>query len=135
MLARHGSSHEKVRGPIQTVKAGGLASALGDSYYHSPHGKGSRADHRARLPQGCDYDAWKRSFDEVVATPLHGAVRSTRVWRSLDDPNLVVLYETYDSRAAAEATFTNPAALAAMEEAGVDVSTLRVEYLDEVAMP
>lgn len=80
-----------------------------------------------------DFDAWKRSFDEVVTSPLHGAVRSTAVWRSQDDPNLVVLCERYDSREAAEATVTNPAALEAMATAGVDTTTLRIEYFDELA--
>ena len=79
------------------------------------------------------YETWKLAFDEVVAGPLHDAVRSLTVWRGQDDPNLVILCETYASREAAEATFTNPAALAAMAEAGVDTSALRVEYLDEVA--
>ena len=71
-----------------------------------------------------DYDAWRRVFDGVVTGPH-------QVWRGQDDPNLVVVHETYDSRDAAEAAF-GPAIMDAMAQAGVDASSLRIEYLDDV---
>ena len=71
-----------------------------------------------------DYDAWRRVFDGVVSGPH-------RVWRRQDDPNLVIVCETYDSRAAAQAAF-GESTLAAMATAGVDAGTLQIEYLDEV---
>jgi hypothetical protein len=71
-----------------------------------------------------DYDAWRRVFDEVVESPH-------RVWRGQDDPNLVIVCETYDSRVAAEAAFGD-ATVRAMARAGVDASSLRIEYVDEV---
>jgi hypothetical protein len=80
-----------------------------------------------------DYDAWRRVFDEVVAGPLYEVVRSHGVWRGQDDPNLVVVGETYDSRAGAEAAFSDPAGLEAMAHAGVDTSSMQIHYLDEVA--
>jgi hypothetical protein len=80
-----------------------------------------------------DYDAWKRVFDEVVASPLYDVVQSHRVWRGQDDPNLVFVCETFASREVAEAAYSDPAGLQAMERAGVDMSSLQVHYVDEVA--
>ena len=80
-----------------------------------------------------DYDAWKIVYDEVYAGPLASAVLTHRIWRGQDDPNLVVIEETYESREAAEATLTNPALADAVAGAGVDLSSLRIDYLDEVA--
>jgi hypothetical protein len=71
-----------------------------------------------------DYDAWRQVFDEVVTSPH-------RVWRGQDDRNLVIVCETYDSRDAAEAAFGDPT-MQAMARAGVDASSLLIEYLDEV---
>ena len=44
-----------------------------------------------------DYDTWKREYDAITAGPRGAAVRSHTIWRSLDDPKLVILAETYDS--------------------------------------
>lgn len=79
-----------------------------------------------------DYDAWKTVYDEVDAGPLASDVRSYRIWRGHDDPNLVVIAETFDSQIA-ESTLTNPALGAAIANAGVDMSSMRIDYLDEVA--
>jgi hypothetical protein len=72
-----------------------------------------------------DYDAWRRVFDEVVGVPH-------RVWRGQDDPNLVIVWETWDSREEAEASFGDARTAQAMARAGVDASSLRIEYVDEV---
>jgi hypothetical protein len=80
-----------------------------------------------------DYDAWKRVFDEVVASPMYDIVQSHRVWRAQDDPNLVFVCETFASRDVAEAAYSDPAGLEAMEKAGVDFSSLKFHYVDEVA--
>lgn len=71
-----------------------------------------------------DYDSWRRVFDEVVRSPH-------RVWRGQDDRSLVIVCETYDSREAAEAAFGDETTRA-MARAGVDASSLRIEYVDEV---
>jgi len=71
-----------------------------------------------------DYDAWRRVFDEVVGSPH-------RVWREQDDRNLVIVCEAYESREKAEAAFGDTTAQA-MARAGVDTSSLRIEYVDEV---
>jgi hypothetical protein len=57
-------------------------------------------------------------------------VRSHRIWRGLDDPNLVVVVETYDSREDAEWSVAHPDLPAALAEGGVDMDSVRLDYLD-----
>lgn len=80
-----------------------------------------------------DFDAWKVEYDRVTAGPLGSDIRSWRIWRGQDDPHLAIVEETYDSREAAEAAFDNPAVVDEIVKAGVDMSSVRIEYLDEVA--
>ena len=42
-----------------------------------------------------DYDAWRPVYDRVTSGPMGERVRSHQIWRGLDDPQLVVLVETY----------------------------------------
>jgi hypothetical protein len=77
-----------------------------------------------------DYDAFRPGYDRAMnAIP---DIRSYRLWRGQDDPNLVVIEETFDSRGIAEAIWTSPETMAAMAADGIDMSSLRIEYLDEV---
>ena len=77
-----------------------------------------------------DYDVWRRGYDHAVnVTP---GVRSFRAWRAQDDPNLVMVEETFDRREEAQAAWTSDWARAAMEAGGIDMSSLWVEYFDEV---
>jgi hypothetical protein len=78
------------------------------------------------------YDTWRPAYDRVHGGPLGSAGRSSRIWRGQDDPNLVVIEEVYDSREAAEATMNNPDLPAEIAKAGVDMSSVRVVYLEEV---
>lgn len=80
-----------------------------------------------------DYDAWRRVYDEVVASPLYDIVRAPTVWRGQDDPNFVIVREVFESREIAEAAMSDPAGLEAMRQAGVDMTSLQVHYVDEVA--
>jgi hypothetical protein len=48
-----------------------------------------------------DYDRWKIEYDRIFEGPLSAAVTSYRIWRGQDDPGLVILEETYESRDAA----------------------------------
>ena len=79
-----------------------------------------------------DYDVWKQEYDRIVAGPLGAAVREFRVWRGIDDPNLVVVAETYDSRAAADEASAHPDLAAAFERAGVVMSSMQIDYVAEV---
>ena len=80
-----------------------------------------------------DYDAWRPEFDRAMKTELAASIRSYRVWRGQDDPGLVVVANTFDSREAAEAMVNNAALREAMGRGGVIASSVRIEYLDEVA--
>ena len=77
-----------------------------------------------------DYDAWRPGYDHAVqVTP---GVRTFRLWRGQDDPNLVTVEETFATREEAQAAWTSAETQAAMEATGVDLSSLWVEYFDEV---
>jgi hypothetical protein len=77
-----------------------------------------------------DYDAWRGGYDHAVkVTP---GVRSFRAWRAQDDPNLVMVQETFDPREQARAAWTSAETQAAMEADGIDMSSVWMEFFDEV---
>jgi quinol monooxygenase YgiN len=84
-------------------------------------------DHRV-----ADYDAWRPHFDRAMKADWTSPIRSYEVLRGQDDPNRVVVLQSFDSREAAEAFVNEPTLREAMGSAGVDASSVRVEYLDEV---
>ena len=78
-----------------------------------------------------DWDAWRPGYDHAVkVTP---GIRSFRLWRGQDDPNLVMVEETFDTREEAQTVWTDAEMFAAMEADGVDMSSVSIEYFDEVA--
>ncbi len=79
-----------------------------------------------------DYDAWRPEYDRVMASPLASGVRSSLVLRGQEDRNLVVVAQAFDSREAAEATFSSPELREAMARGGVDEASLKIQYCDEV---
>jgi hypothetical protein len=77
-----------------------------------------------------DYAVWRRGYDHALkVTP---GVRSFRAWRAQDNPSLVMIEETFDTREQAEAAWTSAETRAAMEADGIDMSSLWVDYFDEV---
>ena len=80
-----------------------------------------------------DYNTWRPEFDKAVRADWAKEIRSYRVWRGEDDPNLVIVANTFASRQAAEAMVSNPALREAMGRGGVDASSVHIDYLDEVA--
>ena len=77
-----------------------------------------------------DYDAWRRGYDYAVkVTP---GVRTFRAWRAQDDPSLVMVEETFDGRGQAQAAWRSAEAQAAMEADGIDMSSVWMDYFDEV---
>jgi hypothetical protein len=77
-----------------------------------------------------DYDTWRPGYDHALqVTP---GIRTFRIWRGQDDPNLVVVEETFDSRDEAETVWTSAETEAAMVADGIDMSSVSIEYLDEV---
>jgi quinol monooxygenase YgiN len=77
-----------------------------------------------------DFDAWRPQFERDVAAET--GWQSYRISRSQDDPNLVAAIETRESRDAAEAVWSSPLAREAMERHGVDLSSVQIQYFDEV---
>ena len=80
-----------------------------------------------------DYEAWRPEFDRTLKAEWTSGIRSYKVLRGQDDPNRVLVLNRLDSREAAEALVNNPALREAMAGAGVDTSSVQIEYLDEVA--
>jgi quinol monooxygenase YgiN len=78
-----------------------------------------------------DYEAFRAGYDRALEA-FGEQIRSYRLWRGQDDPNVVVIEETFDSREIAERLWNDPRTKAAMEADGIDMSTVRIEYLDEV---
>jgi heme-degrading monooxygenase HmoA len=77
-----------------------------------------------------DYETWRRGYDHALkVTP---GIHSFRVWRAQDDANLVMIEETFDTRDEAQAAWTAPEVKTAMEADGIDMSSLWIEYFDEV---
>jgi quinol monooxygenase YgiN len=77
-----------------------------------------------------DYDTWRPRYDAFVETV--DQVLTSRVLRGQDDPNLVVLIETFESREIVDALMADPKVEEAMIADGVDLSSVRIEYLDDV---
>ncbi|MGZ4393042.1 MAG: hypothetical protein ACXVRK_13140 [Gaiellaceae bacterium] len=80
-----------------------------------------------------DFDAWQLAYDRIAAGPLGADTRSYRILRGQDDPSLVIVEETYDSREVAQAALNRPELPTEIERAGVDMTSIRIDYLDEVA--
>ncbi len=80
-----------------------------------------------------DYEEWKAAYDRIDAGPLASDVRSYRIWRGLDDPNLVILAETFESREIAETVFAHPDLAAEIGKSGVDMDSMEIHFLEEVA--
>jgi hypothetical protein len=80
-----------------------------------------------------EYDHWRRGYEHAVAvTP---GIRTVRAWRGQDEESLIVIEETFDTREAAQAAWTAPEVREMMEADGIDMSSLWVEYFDELAAP
>jgi heme-degrading monooxygenase HmoA len=86
-------------------------------------------DHRV-----ADFDAWLKVYDEVRQWQHEGGVRFEQVLRSADDPNHVLVTHAFDSRDAAESFANNPELREAMGRGGVDGSSVKLAYFDEVEM-
>jgi len=86
-------------------------------------------DHRV-----ADFDAWQKVYDEVRGWQHEHGVHFQQLLRHADDANRVVVTHAFDSREAAEAFANNPELQEAMGRAGVDPSSVKIEYFDEVEM-
>jgi hypothetical protein len=78
-----------------------------------------------------DYDAWRQVYDSVRDVQRGGGVKYEHVLRDADDPSMVVVVHHFADRASAEAFFAQDELKGAMRQAGVDLGSLRIEYLDD----
>ena len=77
-----------------------------------------------------DFDAWRPKFDAFVST--QPALLSYRVWQGADDPNLLLLMETWESREAVDAILSHPQLDELMAADGVDLASVTMDVVDEV---
>ena len=76
------------------------------------------------------YDRWRAGYAHAVGDPK---LLTWGIWRGQDDPNHVLIEETFDSADYARQVFTSEATRDAMTNDGVDLATLTLEYLDEAS--
>jgi len=76
-----------------------------------------------------DYEVWRPRYEAAMQHVTD--VQSWRVWHDQDDPNLVVIVETYESREVAEQLLASDEIRELMAADGVDLESIRVRYLDE----
>jgi hypothetical protein len=77
-----------------------------------------------------DYDHWRSGYERAVAADP--ALLSHRIWRGQDDPNAVVVAESFGSRSYAETAWNHEATREAMARDGIDMSSVLFEYYDGV---
>ncbi|MBV9354487.1 MAG: cyclase [Chloroflexi bacterium] len=83
------------------------------------------------LHRVADYDAWRRVYDGVADMQREGGVTEDAVYRAEGDPNNVLVMHRFGSAQEAHSFFENPELRRAMQEAGVDAGTLRLEFFDQ----
>ena len=84
-------------------------------------------DHRV-----ADFDAWKEVYDSVRDLQRMGGVRYHQVLREASDPNRVYVTHVFDTREAAEVFFANEELKADMAKGGVDASSIKLMFFEEV---
>jgi len=78
-----------------------------------------------------DYEAWRRVYDSVGDMQRQGGVTAEAVYRAEDDPNDVLVMHQFSSSDEAHSFMENPDLRQAMADAGVDASSLRVEFYEQ----
>jgi heme-degrading monooxygenase HmoA len=77
------------------------------------------------------YDAWRRVYDSVADLQTAGGVTDHTVYRAEGDPDNVLVMHHFGSAQEAHAFFEGSELRQAMQDAGVDASSLRLEFYDE----
>ena len=83
------------------------------------------------LHRVADYDAWRRVYDSVADVQEQGGVANQAVYRSEGDPNTVLVMHAFGGSQEAHSFFESPELRQAMQDAGVDASSVRLEFYDE----
>jgi heme-degrading monooxygenase HmoA len=66
-----------------------------------------------------DFDAWKPAFDEHQAVREKHGGKGHRLYRTLDDPNSVVIVSEFETAEGANAFMADPSLPEAMDRGGV----------------
>jgi hypothetical protein len=83
------------------------------------------------LHRVADYDAWRRVYDSVAEMQRQGGVTAKAVYRAEGDPDNVLVMHQFGSAQEAHAFFEGTELRQAMQDAGVDAGSVRVEFYDE----
>jgi hypothetical protein len=78
-----------------------------------------------------DYSKWREVYDSVADMQQAGGVIEEAVYRFVDDPNTVLVMHRFASIDQAHSFFDGEDLREAMGKAGVDASSLRLEFYDE----
>jgi hypothetical protein len=78
-----------------------------------------------------DYSTWRKVYDSVAEIQKAGGVTDEAVSRSVDDSNEVLVMHRFATMDQARSFLEGAELRDAMGQAGVDVSTLRVEFYEE----
>ena len=76
-----------------------------------------------------DYIEWRPRYNDAVERTI--GIKSAQVWRGQADSNLVAIAEVFESREAADAALSTPGLQDEMAADGVDLLSVRVEFLDD----
>jgi hypothetical protein len=79
-----------------------------------------------------DYQAWRRVYDTVGELQRGSGVTDESVYRAEGDPNSVLVMHRFGSSQEAHSFFERAELRQAMQEAGVDAGSLRLEFYEEV---
>ena len=79
-----------------------------------------------------DFDTWYKGYQGATAIQDAGGVTDKAVYRTAGNPNLVLVMHQFGSRDQAESFLGDDKLRAAQESAGVDLSSVRVEFYEPV---
>jgi quinol monooxygenase YgiN len=82
------------------------------------------------LHRVADYDAWRRVYDRVPDVQRERGVTGQAVYRAEGDPNNLLVMQEFRSSQEAHSFFENPQFREVMQDAGVDVGSMRFEFYD-----
>jgi heme-degrading monooxygenase HmoA len=80
-----------------------------------------------------DYAQWKQGFDNHASAREEAGSRGGHVFRSLDDPNQVVILMRWDSIERARSFYESATLRQVRAAAGVTVAQREVTYLEQAA--
>ena len=78
-----------------------------------------------------DYGKWREVYDSAATMQAAGGVLQEAVFQAEGDPESVLVLHRFATMTEAHAYFENPQLADAVREAGVDETTVRLEFYEE----